>query len=158
MLKWASHPDNISIKSPKGGIINVGLADPASLFFSKGNSTTSGYLWSKNTKSWVVSSLLGQAEYFSNVDEKIRQISITPFLHGWYRFAAVLGQVLGEEVLLFQSWQGGIMFGTSRFASNGLDLGILRRRNTASVAPIEGSILGQGKRSAFTFDHSYYIT
>jgi len=54
---------------------------------------------------------------------KIRQIYITPFSHGWYRFTAVLSQAIGESVLYFPSWLGGLSFGTNRFPPDGMGLG-----------------------------------
>ena len=32
-----------------------------------------------------------------NSTAKIRQICVTPFTHGWYRFTAILGEVSGES-------------------------------------------------------------
>ena len=121
--------------------MNVALADPGALSFHEGT----GYLWSKTSRSWVVSSLLGQTEYYSNEQGKIRQISTTPFTQGWHRFAAVLGSVCGETALYFQSWMGGVTFGTNRYPSNGLV--VAGHRDKANCAPIEGSILGNGKTS-----------
>ena len=141
LLNWASHPDNFSIKSPKGGIKNVALADPDSLTFSE----KTGYLWSKATGSWVVSTLLGQTEYFHNEDEGIRQICVTPFTQGWHRFTAVLGIVSGQRALFFQSWKGGITFGTNRYGSNGLS--VVAKRDKTNCAPIEGTLLKAGKES-----------
>ena len=113
-----SHPDNSSIKSPKGGIKNVALADPDSLTFSE----KTGYLWSKGTRSWVLSTLLGQTEYFHNEDEGIHQICVTPFTQGWHRFTAVLGKVSGQCALFFQLWKGRITFGTNNYGLNGLSV------------------------------------
>ena len=140
LLKWASHPDNTSIKTPRGGILNVALADPASLYFD----TATGYLSSREEQTWVVSTLLGETEFYNNTGN-IRQISITPFSHGWYRFAAVLGEVLGKTVLYFQSWEGGITFGTNRFNGSGESVG--GRRRTPGAPPISGSVLTKGAES-----------
>ena len=143
VLNWAAHPDNTTIKSPKGGIVNVSLADPATLFFHE----ATGYLWSQNTRSWVVSTLLGQTEYYNNEPGKIRQICITPFTQGWYRFTAILAGASGEAALFFQSWMGGVTFGTNRFTSNGLVVSSSGDKNNR--APIDGTILRYGQASAY---------
>ena len=130
------------IKSPKGGFVNVALADPSSL-----SSDASGYLLSKQRKSWVVSTLLGQTTHFSASD--IRQICIAPFAQGWHRFAAVLAKVYGQDVLFFQSFRGGITFSTNRFKSSGLLPGRAGKRANGLVAPIPGSALENGVDSTY---------
>lgn len=121
--------------------MNVALAQPSSLSVHK----KSGYLWSNVAQSWVVSTMCGQSTYYSNCNDTIRQISVTPFSHGWYRFAAVLAEVYGQSMLYFQSWKGGVTFGTNRFDSNGFAAGGKSGKN--GIAPIEGSILKHGKQS-----------
>jgi hypothetical protein len=139
LLKCTSHSDNTTIKSPKGGIVNVALADPSSFSVHAG----SGQLWSEKHRSWVLSSLVGQTTYFSPSD--IRQICVTPFSHGWYRFVAVLATVYGQRSLYFPSFKGGITLGTNRYDSNGF--GTTARQGKAHVAPIIGSVLKQGEKS-----------
>jgi hypothetical protein len=137
-----SHIDNTTIKSPKGGIINVPLADPSALSVH----ANSGHLWSEKHQSWVLSSLVGQTTYFSTRD--IRQICVTPFSHGWYRFVAVLAKVYGQRALYFPSFKGGITLGTSRYDSNGFLTN--PKRGKAHVAPIVGSVLKNGEESMCT--------
>lgn len=136
LLKCAAHPDNTTIKWPKGGVINVALADPTSLSVDP----KTGYLMSEVNKTWVVSSLLGQTTYFSH--SIIRQICITPFSHGWYRFASVLSKVYGQDALFFQSFMDGLTFGTNRYESTGLS--VAGKRAKSHSAPIEGSTIKAG--------------
>ena len=65
LLTCASHVGSTSIKSPKGGVINVALTDPTDLSVDY----KSSYLWSQKHNSWVVSTLLGQTMYYSNSTE-----------------------------------------------------------------------------------------
>lgn len=86
LLKCAAHSD-VPLRNPKGGIVNVALQDPAGFFFG----SYTGYFSSKATKSWVVSSLLGETTYYSTG----KQICLTPSAHGWHRFVAIVAQVFG---------------------------------------------------------------
>ena len=108
-MKCASHADNTRIKHPKGGIVNVALVDPSTLYFD----TDGGYLRSKETQSWVFGSLLGETTHFSN--GKIKQICVKPFAHGWHRFMAVIAAVSGFKTFHVQSFKGGVTFGTSLY-------------------------------------------
>ena len=94
----------------------------------------------------AISTLLGQTTYFSAAD--IRQICITPFSHGWYRFVAVLAKVYGQQVLYFPSFKGSITFGTNRYDSNGIVT--TAKQGKSSVAPIVGSVLKHGEDSMST--------
>ncbi|KAF9779575.1 hypothetical protein BJ322DRAFT_1024444 [Thelephora terrestris] len=134
LLKCASHPDVTSLKSPKGGIINVALREPASLSLNP----NSGYLRSKENSSWILASLTGQVTYFSN--SGIRQICVTPFAHRWYRFVAVLAAVCEQPILYFQSFKGGVTFGTNRLKRSGY----ANKKPRQHVAPIDGSSLKDG--------------
>lgn len=154
LLKCASHPDNTSIISPRGGIVNVALADPASLSFQ-----SEGYLWSNHSNSWVLSSLMGRTTYFPS--SGIRQICAIPFSQGWHRFTAVLAEVLGHNTVHFQSFRGGVTFGTNRYQSNGNTNGIASavKQKKGQIAPIKGSSLpaGQeGKNIALSLQISHY--
>ena len=137
--------DSTSIRTPKGGVINIALANPTDLSVDQ----KSGYLWSQKHNSWVVSSLLGQTTYYSNTTKAIHEVCITPFTHGWYQFTALLGQVYGELNLSFQTWKGGVTFGTSRFDSNGQIVLGKGGKGGGRVASIKGSILKVGKESQF---------
>lgn len=99
---------------------------------------------------------MGQTTYASSGE--IRQICIAPFTHGWHRFTAVLAKVYGHHALLFQSFQGGISFGTSRFPSNGNTKGISAagKYKKGQVAPIKGSWLGKGQQSVYA--HASFLT
>jgi len=55
LLKRAAYPDNTTIKWPKGGVINVALADPTSLSVDP----KTGYLMSEVNKTWVVTVVHG---------------------------------------------------------------------------------------------------
>ena len=121
-----------SLRNPKGGLINVALTDPSSLFVNQ----TYGYLSSKAHSSWTASTLLGEVEFHS--DTSIHQICITPFTHGWFRFVAVLAQVFGRKTLFFPSFRGGISFGTGRMDSEGSKM---RRKAKINSAPIDGPLL-----------------
>ena len=95
-----------------------------------------------------MSSLVGKVTYFSTSD--IRQVCVSPFKQGWYRFTAVLGKVFEHDVLHFQTFRGGVRFGTSNFASHGNTIGIsspgkLKKRE---VAPVKGASLGKHDESA----------
>jgi hypothetical protein len=128
-----------SLKSPKGGIINVALREPASLSLNP----NSGYLRSKENSSWILASLTGKVAYFSN--SGIRQICVTPFAHGWYRFVAVLAAVFQQPILYFQSFKGGVTFGTNRSKSSGY----AKKKPRQHVAPIDGSSLKDGDASKY---------
>jgi hypothetical protein len=121
----------------------VGLADPAEYTMH-----SNGYLWSSHNKCWVVSSLIGQTTYYSS--DGYRQVCVTPYAQGWYRFTAFLAQLCGHNTLLFQSFMGGITFNTSKFKTNGNTLGISMqsRQMGGKIAPIRGSTLGEGQESA----------
>ena len=125
------------VKSPKGGIINVALCKPNTL--SKNPST--GYLRSGAETAWIVSSLTGQTVYFCNTG--MRQICITPFAHGWHRFVAMLSKVLNQEAIFFQSFKGGLSFGSSQHT--GLDYP--KKMARADVAPINRPALPAGQKS-----------
>ena len=131
-----------NIKSPKSGII-IALSDPSSLFLDG----KSGYVFSKKTQSWDLCSVLGQSTYFWNSDDQIRQICITPFKQDWYRMAAVLAQVCGQQDLYFSSFKGGITFHTSHYNTTGLPAP--GKIGKSRVAPIEGSVLGLGENSEY---------
>lgn len=102
-------------------------------------------MFSKENQSWALCSLLGQSTYYSSSELKIRQICITPFKQGWYRFAAVLAQVYGQRTLFFQPFKEGLIFGTSHYTTNGL--AAPGKPGKSHVAPIEGSVLKSGKES-----------
>ncbi|KAF9777705.1 hypothetical protein BJ322DRAFT_1084037 [Thelephora terrestris] len=137
LLKCAGHPDITTLVVPKGGIVNVALRDPATLSLNP----TTGYLRSQENSSWVVASLNGQAAYFAN--SGIRQICVTPFAHGWHRFVAVLANVFQQRVLYFQSFKGGVTFGTSRFKGGPST----KRKGRQNMAPIDGPTLKEGDTS-----------
>ena len=141
-------------ESPKGviGVINVALYDPSDLTVD----SKSGYLLSQKRNSWVVGTLPGQTTYYSNSSTAICQICFIPFIHGWYRFTAMLGQVYGEPILLFLSWKGGFTFGTNRYDSNGFSAPGKSGKG-GSVAPIEGSILKKGKESQYNLVQRHRI-
>lgn len=138
-LKCATHADNTTLKSLKGGIINVTITDLTTLSVND----KTGYLMSNAKQSWAVSTLLGRTTHFSN--SHIRQICITPFTHGWFRFTSVLSSVFNQDCLYFQSWKDGITFGTSQTDPNGSET--TRRRRKNRVAPIEGPIIPAGQDS-----------
>ena len=139
LLKCASHPDITTFKTPKGGIINVALKDPASLSVI----TNTGYLCSTEHNTWIVSTLSGQTTYYSS--SNIRQICIRPFAHGWHQFTAVLAKTYGQQALFFPSFKGGLTFGTSQFEPNGTS--IPKKRTKHLVAPIEIATLRADQES-----------
>lgn len=144
LLNCAAHPNNKLIKSPRAGIINVALADPATLSIHK----DSQYLWSKRHDAWVMTSLVGKTAHFSA--SNIRQICVRPFMQGWLRFVAVLAEVCNHDTLHFQSFRGGITFGSSTYSSNGNRTGVSTTVEKGEVAPVKGSRLGEHEKSACT--------
>jgi hypothetical protein len=90
-------------------------------------------------------SVLGREHPVRTIRTTVRQISVTPFSHGWHRFAAVLTEVYGQTTLHLQSWKGGVTPGTNRFDPNGFADG--GKSGKSGIAPIEGSILKHGKQS-----------
>jgi hypothetical protein len=145
LLKCASHPDNTSIKSPRAGMINVAIANPSTLSIH----TTSGYLWSNRTNSWVMSTLMGKTTYFPT--SNYRQICITPFTHGWYRFTSVLAEVCGHDTLHFQTFMGGVTFGTSTYQTRGNISGISTegKEKKGEITPVKGSMIGSQDESTY---------
>ena len=139
MLKCTSHDDNVSFKSPPGGIINVALADPSTLAFD----SDTGYLCSTSGQAWIMSSVVGQTTYFSS--GKIPQICVLPSAHGWHRLVAVLAAVSGNSTLYFQSFRGGVTFGINRWKSNGIAAGGIPKKGR--VAPICGSLIAKEQKS-----------
>lgn len=137
MLKCANHSDNTTVTSPLSGIVNVALADPTSLSINP----KSGYLWSNRAKAWVFGSLMGRTTYYSSGG--ISQICVTPFSEGWYRFAAVLAEVCEHHTILFQSFKGGVTFGTSRMKGHGNTSGISApgKQKEGRRAPVRGSTI-----------------
>ena len=124
----------------------MALADPLSLAINPAN----GYLSTAHNESWVMSTLLGQTTHFSSTG--IRQICVTPYTHGWYRFAAVLAEVCGHDTLFFQSFRGGITFGTNRFESNGIP--VTGKPKKGEVAPVKGTLIGK-KEEGTTAVHNF---
>ena len=72
------------------GNVKVVLQKPESLCFNP----ATGYLTSKATNSWVLSTLFGETTYYST--DGIKQVCLTPSTHGWHCFVAVLAQVYGQ--------------------------------------------------------------
>ena len=131
----------MKILSPRGGIVNVAVANPLKL------KSIDGYVGSVEHDSFIVGSLTGMTTFFENRPGKIRQICIKPFLHSWPRFCAVLGQVFGAEVLHFRSWKDGVVFGTGMFGGRGPR--VHPQRKNKSHAPILGGNLPNGEASQF---------
>lgn len=104
-----------------------------------------GYLWSKVTNSWVLTSLTGLSTYYST--SGIRQICVTPFAHGWLRFAAVLAQMCGVRSVFVPSFQGGISFAVSRFPGVGVPTPTVAKGVLS--APIAGSLIPKNNDSAY---------
>ena len=98
LLRCTAHCDTMTLKTPKGGLINVALRDPTTLT----EHPTTGYLHSNNN-SWIVSTLTGRTTFFSNT--RIRQICITPFTHGWHHFVTVLSEVFNQPLLFVQLYK-----------------------------------------------------
>jgi hypothetical protein len=140
LLACAAHADSVAIKAPIGGIVNMSLADPSMFSFND-----KGYLWSKATNSWVLTSLTGLSTYYST--SGIRQICVTPFAHGWLRFAAVLAQMCGVRSVFVPSFQGGISFAVSRFPGVGVPTPTVAKGVLS--APIAGSLIPKNNDSAY---------
>lgn len=143
MIKCTSHPDNNTIVSPLSGIVNVALSNPASLSLH----SKSGYLWSNKANTWVFGSLVGRTTHYSA--DGIRQICITPFSEVWYRFSAVLAEVCGHHAIYFQSYKGGVTFGSNRMNNQG---GLSSSSGHASQkngrrAPVKSSLMLNGQES-----------
>ena len=127
LLHCAAHRDATTLKTPKGGLINVALRDPTTL----SENPTTGYLRSKDNP-WIMSTLTGGTSFFSNTG--IRQICITLFAHGWHRFVTVLSEVFNQPLFFVQSYKGGVAFSTSRFEGDTTP----KKRARKGVAPIDG--------------------
>lgn len=147
-----SHADSTSIRSPKGGIINVALVGPANLSVDR----KPGYLWSRKHNSWVVGTLLGQTSYYNNSAEAIaRSASLrsrtgsTGSLHCWGGFmgSRTPSSNVGREGLHL------VPSGLTRTES----LPRENKRREGGIALIEGSILKVGKESLYDLAHNYQI-
>lgn len=113
ILKISNHKDVVEITSPKGGIVNIAVADPEKLMMR------GSFICSKKRKTFVVASLVGVTTRFYNDGSGSSHICVRPFYHSWPRFTAVVKQVLGANTLYFRSCSGGIVFGTGSDDSHG---------------------------------------
>ena len=138
-MRCASHADSTKVKYPAGGIVNVSLADPATMYFD----ANAGYLRSKETESWVFGTLVGETTHFSN--GSIKQICVKPFAHGWHRFMAVVAAVSGSKMFHVQSFKGGVTFGSPRYA-----IAPEKKPKKVYAAPVEGPGLPKGANGGLT--------
>ena len=90
---------------------------------------------------------MGRTTYLPTMG--IRQICAVLFLQGWHRFTAVLAKVCGHDTIHYQSFRGGITFGTNCYPSNGNTKGIssAAKQKKGQIAPIKGSSLPTGQDS-----------
>lgn len=116
--------------------MNVALQDPHKFFFNP----TIVFFSSKATKSWIVSSLLGETTYYSAG----KQICVAPSAHGWHRFVVVLAQVLGQHVLYFPSYRGGVSFANNRFDTGPPNN---NKWSKGPPSPIGGPVLAENQPS-----------
>jgi hypothetical protein len=144
ILQISNHQDVIQVTSPRGGIINIAVADPTSLIDIR------GYIYSKATNQTAFASLTAVTTFFSNSSNGMREICVKPFFHSWPRFTAVLGEVFGAKALHFRSWENGIVFGTGMFGSRGPK--VFPCGKDKSHAPIYGATLSKNDNSRYLPD------
>lgn len=140
ILQISNHQDVVQINLPRGGILNISVADPDDF------NDTKGYITSNKHNMFVVSSITAVTTYFSNGSNGMREICVKPFFHSWPRFTAVLGHVFGTKVIHFRSWENGIVFGTGMFDSCGPRL--FPDRWDKTHAPIAGAVLPKSEESS----------
>lgn len=112
--------------------MNMAVADPSKF------KLINGYVSSVDHNIFVVASLTAVTTYFNNSSSGIRQICVKPFFHSWPRFTAVIGKILGADVLHFRTWENGVLFGMGMYHSRGPRV---NRSMGGACAPIQGAIL-----------------
>ena len=140
ILKISNHGDVVEIECPRGGIMNIAVADPFRLKVLR------NYISWKEHRSFVVASLTGVTTGFSNDANQPCHISVKPFFHSWPRFTAVVKEVCKAEYLFFSTSEGGIVFRTG--CPDARRPRVIHEKKK-KCAPIENGMLRLHEKSKF---------